>query len=119
MPDLSNRARGAWGEDLAVRHYRAAGYEIVDRNWRCSIGEIDVVASRGDTIVFCEVKARRRAGFGGAVAAVDHSKQRRLRRLAALWLAEHRDDTHGGHWHVRFDVVAVTGVAVEVFESAF
>jgi putative endonuclease len=117
MPDLSKRARGAWGEDLAVRHYRAAGYEIVDRNWRCRIGEIDVIATRGDTIVFCEVKARRGAGFGGAVAAVDHTKQRRLRRLAAMWLAEHRDD--GPHRHVRFDVVAITGVAVEVFEAAF
>jgi putative endonuclease len=118
-PDLSKRARGAWGEDVAARHYRRAGYEIVDRNWRCAIGELDIVARRGDTVVFCEVKARRHDGFGGAVAAVDHVKQRRLRRLAASWLAEHRDVPGSGGWHVRFDVVAITGVAVEVYEAAF
>jgi putative endonuclease len=119
MPDLSKRARGAWGEDLAARHYRNAGYEVVDRNWRCPIGELDLVARRRDLIVFCEVKARRGAGFGGAVAAVDHAKQRRIRRLAAAWLAAHCHDAGSGHWQVRFDVVAVTGVAVDVYEGAF
>ena len=118
-PDLSRRARGAWGEDLAARHYRAAGYDIVARNWRCPAGEVDLVARRGDTIVICEVKARRRDGFGGPVAAVDHVKQRRLRRVAAAWLAEHRAGSGTGGWHVRFDVVAVTGVHVEVYEAAF
>jgi putative endonuclease len=119
VPDRSKRARGAWGEDLAARHYRSAGYDIVARNWRCAIGELDLVARRGDTIVICEVKARRRDGFGGPVAAIDHVKQRRLRRLAAQWLAEHRHVPGSGGWHVRFDVVAVTGVVVEVYEAAF
>jgi putative endonuclease len=113
--DLGNRGRGRWGEDRACSHYRRLGYEVLDRNWRCSHGEIDVVARAGDTIVFCEVKARRAAGFGGAAAAVDHRKQRRIRRAAAAWLAEHRP----GAVDVRFDVVAITGVRVELIEGAF
>ncbi|MGH9134267.1 MAG: YraN family protein [Ilumatobacteraceae bacterium] len=114
-PDLSNRARGQWGEDRACTLYRRLGYEIVDRNWRCEHGEIDVVARSGDTLVFCEVKTRRSDGFGGAAAAVGHRKQSRIRRLAAAWLAERR--VHGVD--VRFDVVAITGVDVELIEGAF
>ena len=114
-PDLSKRARGRWGEDRACSHYRRLGYSIVERNWRCEHGEIDVVARFGDTVVFCEVKTRRTAGFGGAAAAVDHRKQRRIRRLAAAWLA----DRHVSGVEVRFDVVAITGVDVELIEGAF
>jgi putative endonuclease len=113
--DLSNRARGQWGEDRAAAHYRRLGYAVVDRNWRCPHGEIDLVVRIGDIVVFCEVKARRTGSFGGPVAAVDHRKQTRVRRTAAAWLAVHdlrRVD-------VRFDVVAITGVAVEVYEGAF
>lgn len=114
-PDLSKRALGQWGEDRACTHYRRLGYEIVERNWRCEHGEIDVVARLGDIVVFCEVKARRTSGFGGAAAAVDHRKQRRIRRLAAAWLAERQ--VRGVE--VRFDVVAITGVDVELIEGAF
>jgi putative endonuclease len=113
-PDLSKRALGQWGEDRACAHYRRLGYEVVDRNWRCEHGEIDVVARLGNTIVICEVKTRRSSGFGGAAAAVDQRKQQRLRRLAAAWLSDRR--VHGVD--VRFDVVAITGVDVEVIEGA-
>ncbi len=113
--DLSKRARGQWGEDRACTHYRRLGYSIVERNWRCEQGEIDVVARLGDTVVFCEVKARRSPAFGGAAAAVDHRKQRRIRRLAAAWLA----DRQVSGVEVRFDVVAITGVDVELIEGAF
>lgn len=114
-PDLSNLARGRWGEDRAATHYRRAGYELVDRNWRCRFGEVDLILRRGDTVVFCEVKTRRSAAFGAPAEAVDARKQVRIRRLAAAWLAAHdvrRVD-------VRFDVVAITGVRVEVVEGAF
>ena len=90
---------------------------MVDRNWRCSEGELDVVVERGSTVVFCEVKARRNDAFGSPFEAVTPAKQRRLRRLAARWLharpaARPRD--------VRFDVAAVhAGVRVEVLEGAF
>lgn len=113
--DLARRARGRWGEDLAARHYRRAGFEVVDRNWRCRHGEIDLVARRGRLLVFCEVKTRRTAAYGGPRSAVDARKQHRIRRLAAAWLAAH--DVRGVD--VRFDVAAITGVRLELIESAF
>lgn len=113
--DLSRRARGRWGEDLAARHYRRAGFEVIDRNWRCRHGELDLVARRGRLVVFCEVKARRSAAYGGPYAAVDGRKQRRIRRLAALWLVAH----DVGPVDVRFDVAAITGVRLDVVEAAF
>jgi putative endonuclease len=115
--DLSKRARGAWGEDLAATSYRRDGFQVVDRNWRCPAGELDLVLRRDDLVVFCEVKARRSEGFGGAVAAVDHRKQARVRRLGALWLAAHPDVAGG--LRVRFDVVTVTGTHLHRYEAAF
>jgi putative endonuclease len=76
---------------------------VVDRNWRCRRGELDIVALDGRTIVFCEVKTRRTATFGAPAEAVGPAKVRRLRALAAAWLTEH-PDVRG---EVRFDVVCV------------
>lgn len=87
---------------------------MVRRNWRCDAGEVDLVVRIAATLVFVEVKARATDRFGSPALAVDHRKQRRLRILAARWLAEH---PHRGP--VRFDVVAVTGTSVEVIEAAF
>jgi putative endonuclease len=89
---------------------------VIDRNWRVAEGEIDLVLARAGEIVICEVKSRADDRFGGGAAAVNHIKQRRLRVLAALWLAQRRPS---GRVNVRFDVAAVTGVAVEVIEHAF
>jgi putative endonuclease len=111
----SNLARGRWGEDLAARTYRRRGYDVLDRNWRCPTGEIDLVVRRDRTVVFCEVKTRRTAAYGSPAEAVDARKQLRLRRLAAAWLAAH--DVR--HVDVRFDVVAITGTTVETIEAAF
>jgi putative endonuclease len=119
-PDLSKRARGRWGEDRACTHYRRLGYQIVERNWRCEQGEIDVVARLGNTIVFCEVKTRRSDAFGTPAEAVTPRKQRRLRGLAVEWLAE-----RGVRGELRFDVASVRpaggrgGFTVEVLEAAF
>lgn len=85
------------------------------RNWRCPGGEIDVIAALGSTVVFCEVKARSTNAFGSGAEAVTISKQRRLRRLAAAWLAH--DDR--GWADVRFDVAVVTSGKLEMIESAF
>ncbi len=76
---------GRTGEQLAVEHLTAAGYTIVDRNWRCSLGEIDIVARRGDTTVVVEVKTRSGVGFGHPLDAVTPRKLVRLRRLSAAW----------------------------------
>lgn len=105
MTKTHSRAEiGALGEQLAVDHLRGLGLQIVERNWRCRYGELDVVAADGRTLVFVEVKTRTGDQFGGAVAAVTPAKVRRLRRLAGLWLAEHRDAWAA----VRLDVVAIT-----------
>ena len=121
MPSLSAQARGRFGEAEAVRWYVRRGYEVVARNWRCAAGEIDLILRgpevAGDAVVvFCEVKARANAEFGGPEGAVNWAKQRRLRRLAAIWLSAARPS---GSVTVRFDVVAVVGARVTVIESAF
>jgi putative endonuclease len=114
-PDLSNRARGRWGEELAAAHYRRLGCEVLDRNWRSPTGELDLVVRDGTTIVFSEVKARRTDRFGPAASAVTFEKQRRIRQLAVEWLRanELRADS------IRFDVVAITGGRLELIAAAF
>ena len=93
----------------------AHGYEVIGRNWRCDVGEIDLIVRRGDEVVFVEVKARADDRFGPPAAAVGHAKQRTIRRVAARWLALATD----ARGDVRFDVVAVTGARVDVIEAAF
>jgi putative endonuclease len=97
-------AFGRYGEDLAARHLADAGLAILERNWRCRSGEIDILAREGDALVVCEVKARSGPGFGTPLEAVTPAKAARLRRLAAVWLAE-----HGLRFpEVRFDVIGIT-----------
>ena len=115
------RALGAAGEALAARWYEAAGYAVVDRNWRCRHGELDLVAAGPGVVVFCEVKTRRGERFGAPFEAVTAAKQRRLRGLAAAWLADHPAARAA---RVRFDVASVRVVAaappaVDVIEDAF
>jgi putative endonuclease len=113
VPD--HLATGRAGEDLAARWYSQHGYRLLARNWRCPLGELDLVVARGRLLVVAEVKTRRSDAYGPAAAAVGPVKQRRVRRLAAEWLA-----TSGVHGvDVRFDVVAVTGDRIEVIRGAF
>ena len=99
--------------------YSAAGYQVVDRNWRCPEGELDIVAVKGSTVVFCEVKARSGTLFGVPAEAVGRAKQLRIRRLAARWLAENRDRLGRRSWSVRFDVASVLAGQVDIIEEAF
>jgi putative endonuclease len=112
--DRSRVALGEWGESRVARHYEAAGYEVLDRNWRVRGGEIDLVLGRGDEIVFCEVKTRMSSRYGHGVEAVGVRKQQFLRRTAVTWL-----DAHDRRGRLRFDVVAVTRGRIEVVEAAF
>lgn len=106
---------GAAGEELAAAWYRAAGYQVLDRNWRCRDGELDLVCRSGGTVVFCEVKTRRSAVFGTPEEAVTAAKRHRVHRLALRWLAEHSVTAAD----LRFDVVAVTPGRVRVVVGAF
>jgi putative endonuclease len=94
---------GRYGEDVAARHLGEAGLTILERNWRCDLGELDIVAREGGVLVVCEVKTRSGEGYGSPFEAVTPVKAARLRRLAARWLAEH--DVAAAE--VRFDVVGV------------
>jgi putative endonuclease len=110
---------GALGEDAAADTYRRRGYRIVARNWRCRLGEIDLVVERDGVLVFCEVKSRRGAMLGGGYEAVTWRKQAKLRALVEAFL-----QTHGsGPQVIRFDVASVTvrgeHPTVELFEDAF
>lgn len=96
-------ALGRYGEDVAARHLVEQGIEVLERNWRCDAGELDIVGREGRVLVVCEVKTRRGNAFGTPLEAVTRAKAARLRRLATRWLAEHemRPDL------VRFDVIGV------------
>lgn len=115
---------GADGERAALDVYRRRGYALVARNWRCSIGEIDLVVQRGDLLVICEVKTRRGSMHGHAFEAVDARKRRKVRALAEVFLLA----VPAGAAAVRFDVASVTAVGgpagrrelrVEIVEDAF
>jgi putative endonuclease len=80
---------GQQGEQLAASFLTEAGLEILDRNWRCAHGEIDIVARDGQTLVICEVKTRSGVRFGTPVEAITKQKAARLRRLAAAWVTAH------------------------------
>jgi putative endonuclease len=94
---------GRYGEDVAVEHLRSAGLEVLERNWRCRWGEIDVVAVDGDCLVVCEVKTRRSNRTGSPLEAVTRAKLARLRRLSAVWLAA--QERHFPQ--IRIDVIGV------------
>ncbi|MGP4003921.1 YraN family protein [Streptomyces sp. 8N706] len=102
-------ALGRYGEDLAARRLAEAGMTVLERNWRCRDGEIDIVATDRDALVVCEVKTRRAGVYEHPMAAVTRRKAERLRRLAARWLADRWLERHGGPppGGVRIDLVGV------------
>jgi len=111
---------GRRGEDLAAEYLEGEGMRLVERNWRCSQGEIDLVARDGDELVFVEVKTRSSLGYGHPLEAITVAKLARLRRLAAAWCAAHP----GQHGLVRIDAVAIVlpalgAVAIEHLRRVF
>ena len=97
------RELGAFGEAYAARHLVERGMVLLDRNWRCEAGEIDLVLRDGPVLVVCEVKTRSSTAFGSPVEGVTEQKAERLRRLADRWLEEHGVRPR----EVRLDVVGV------------
>ncbi len=111
----ARRALGTSGEEAVAAWYTSQGYEVVERNWRCRDGELDLIVRRGRTFVFCEVKTRTSDAFGAPVEAVTRSKQVRLRHLAARWL----EDAPLRPTEIRFDVASVLAGEIEELEGAF
>ena len=96
-------ALGQAGEQAAAEYLTRHGLRILTRNWRCSEGELDIVAAEGDALVVCEVKTRSSTRYGTPLEAITRQKQRRLRKLAVLWLIAHG---------VLFDEVRIDAVGV-------
>ena len=94
---------GRRGEDIAAASIVAAGLTVLDRNWRCPLGEIDIVALDGKETVFIEVKTRSSTAFGHPLEAITAQKLARLRRLAAAWCEAHP----GSRGAIRIDAIAV------------
>ncbi|WBQ07712.1 YraN family protein [Kribbella sp. CA-293567] len=99
----TTNAVGQYGEDLAARHLVDNGFTILDRNWRCAQGEIDIVAREGHTLVVCEVKTRRGLNYGSPLESITYRKLSTLRQLVGRWLQAHevRPD------EIRIDAVSV------------
>jgi putative endonuclease len=94
---------GAYGEALAARHLVGQGMVLLDRNWRCRLGEVDLVLRDGPVLVICEVKTRSSLAFGSPLEGVTERKAARLRRLAGCWIADHQMHPR----EVRIDAVGV------------
>ncbi|GAA1525743.1 putative endonuclease [Microbacterium ginsengiterrae] len=98
---------GRDGEDRAAQHLTERGYRVIDRNWRCSQGEIDIVAEHGDTLCIVEVKTRRSIAYGHPFDAVDERKRERLWRLAYAWCRAHSEQA--ARRSLRLEVIGVIG----------
>jgi putative endonuclease len=124
MTDDSRQRLGRAGEQLASEHLERRGYAILERNFRTRWGELDIVAFDGQTLVFCEVKARREpAGGADPLESVHVRKRSQVRKMAGRWLIERHDRPRANE--LRFDAIGVTFdrtgrlVALNHLEGAF
>ena len=116
---MQKKEIGKRGEDVAIRFLKKNGYDIIERNYVCKMGEVDIIAKEKDTLVFIEVKARTSTTFGPPQLAVNASKQRQLSKVALHFINE----KHLGDIKARFDVVAILlgprGEEIELIRDAF
>ena len=113
---MNKRAVGTAYEKQAGAYLTDQGYQILEYNFRCRLGEIDIVARDGAYLVFVEVKYRRSAESGNPLEAVNHKKQRMISRTASYYCLTHG---YGETMPCRFDVVAVLGDEIQVVQNAF
>ncbi|HWJ67632.1 MAG TPA: YraN family protein [Nocardioides sp.] len=99
----ARKAIGVYGEEVAARHLAEAGLVVLERNWRCDEGEVDIVLRDGTTLVVCEVKTRTSLSAGTPHEAITDDKLARLKRLGERWAADRRVRPDG----IRVDLVAV------------
>jgi putative endonuclease len=116
----TRKALGFKGEDLAVQYLKKKGFKVIERNYHCPWGEIDLIAREKETLVFVEIKARSSAEYGLPHDAVDRFKQKKIIQAARIYLAEHHLNEE---IPARFDVVAIhltpSGPAIELIKDAF
>ena len=118
---MDTRSLGAYGEEQAARYLRRHGYRILERNYRCRMGEIDIIARKGRYLVFAEVKLRKDDRFAEAREFVTYTKQRRILAAASLYLSSHEEELQP-----RFDVIEIYAphgetapIRIEHIEDAF
>jgi len=118
-PGRVKKELGKKGEEIALRFLKKKGYRIIERNYVCKMGEVDIVAKEKDTFAFIEVKTRRTTTFGPPQMAVDQKKQEQLSKAALHFLKEKRLEEA----KARFDVVAILlgprGEEIELIRNAF
>jgi len=101
---LFNKLTGACGEDAACSFLKKNKYKIIDRNYRCAYGEIDIIAKKGEDLVFVEVKTRSSDKFGTPAQAVTYYKKQNIVRTAQFYLMNNPTDMN-----IRFDIIEVYG----------
>lgn len=112
----NKRSTGSTYEEKAAQYLGKQGYRIITRNYRCRMGEIDLIAAKGSYLVFVEVKYRKNRGCGSPLEAVDLRKQHQISRVAAHYCMTHKiSQSHP----CRFDVVAILGEEITHIENAF
>jgi len=109
-------AQGAAAEELAARHLAEHGLRVIGRNFRVRGGEIDLICRDGATVVFVEVRLRRRTDYGGAAASITAAKQAKIVMAARHWLVRHGQDNDRP---CRFDCVLLDGEHIEWLRDAF
>ena len=108
------RRLGFWGESKAVRYLKKKGYKILERNYRCPFGEIDIIAEKDDVVVFCEVKTRTSVNYGLPNQAVDRERKRRYVNSAKFYFMKKEKTCT-----VRFDVIEILNGKINHIENAF
>ena len=112
---LNKREKGSFYEKAAGKYLESKGYVILEYNYRCKVGEIDIVAKDGDYLVFCEVKYRRTNKKGNALEAIAFSKQKILSKCALFYIAERKLS----YLPCRFDAVGIDGDKITLIKNAF
>lgn len=106
---------GKHGEDQAVKYLKKNGYQIIERNFRNKLGEIDIIAREGDVVSFIEVKSRNSEQFGSALEAINKRKMRKLSQVALTYIKLHSlEDAM-----CRFDVLALSDSKIDLIKNAF
>lgn len=116
---MNKKELGKWGEKLATKYLKLKGYRIIENNYSCKLGEIDIIAEKSNYLVFIEVKTRRSENFGLPQAAVDYRKQEKIKKVASYYIAYNNDKD----LQVRFDVISILvwnlKPRIEHFKGAF
>ena len=103
----TTREQGQYTEELACQYLENKGFKLIEKNFNCRLGEIDLIMKDNDSLVFVEVRYRRSNNFGSGAESVTANKQSKLIKTASLYLQQH--DTYN-KYPARFDIVSITGI---------